>query len=488
MNLTTHVIERGRASPHADALIGPQGPLPYGHLAHLIRTTTTWLAEVGIAEGATVGIKIAHPIEHMIISLALAHRGATQVSFAPDTPELQERAFAERAGVTAVVAGNAPVSGANLPVVHFDLARMSHPAAPIDERVHCPKPLAPFIFVLGSGTTGTPKLIALSHELYFQRLLMVPHSSIAAADKVLSFMQVHYLSGKMVAWAALVRGAAAVFAPPAELVDRFEAIVNRYEIAYVRATPIHARQLLDRATRPLSVPSIRLFGISSARVDPPLRRGVAERITPRLTVAYGTNETAIVSAALPPIALQVPTCVGAPLEGIKLEIVDDNDRVLGPGQPGNIRMRSPWGVTGYLGDDAATARFFRNGWFCPGDLGEFTSQGLLIHHGRADDMMLYDGINIFPGEIEQVLLEHPAVSEAAAFPIKSERHHQIPAAAVVLRFPAELREISEFARQRLGVRTPRIISPCDRLPRTSTGKVLKSQLAEELMRRFPPPP
>src|SRR5262249_5941277 len=148
--------------------------------------------------------------------------------------------------------------------------------------------------------------------------------------------------------------------------------------------------------------------------------------------------------------LRFPDTVGIPYPGVAIEIVDDRDRALPPGEVGLIRMRGSGYARGYLDDPVATAKAFRDGWDYPGDLGLLTPEGALILKGRADDLINYDGTKIYPIDIELALQQHPAVAEAAAFPVVVEGYRQRPVAAVTLAAPATREELLAFCRERLG--------------------------------------
>ena len=137
----------------------------------------------------------------------------------------------------------------------------------------------------------------------------------------------------------------------------------------------------------------------------------------------------------------------------------------------SLRTRIAERLAGVDVDDAAaTAKHFRDGWFVPGDLASFDADGRLYLHGRKDDMMIMNGINIFPAEIERTLEAHPAVEAAAAFPIPSTVHGQIPAAACTAS------ELVGYARTALGVRAPRRIEILAALPRNAQGKIVRREI------------
>jgi acyl-coenzyme A synthetase/AMP-(fatty) acid ligase len=174
-----------------------------------------------------------------------------------------------------------------------------------------------------------------------------------------------------------------------------------------------------------------------------------------------------------------PEGVGFPLHGVVIELVDAQGIRVAPGEIGRARVRKQSQPNKYIGDPKASEAFI-DGWFYPGDLLSRPEGGPLVFHSRADDVMILNGINIWPGAIEDALESHPDVIEAAAFAIKSRVHGEIPAAAIVLAPSAAEREPSyfrEFCRQALGARGPRQIVIVDAIPRNSVGKALRRQLA-----------
>ena len=119
------------------------------------------------------------------------------------------------------------------------------------------------------------------------------------------------------------------------------------------------------------------------------------------------------------------------------------------------------------------------------DLVEMRADGELIHHGRCDDVMIYDGMNIVPAEIEQVLLRHPAVAEAAAFGVPSLTHGQIPVAAVVLKAPCEVGVLRDYCAAELGSGRARDFIVLEALPRGAGGKVLRRELLALFLKKRP---
>jgi acyl-CoA synthetase (AMP-forming)/AMP-acid ligase II len=228
----------------------------------------------------------------------------------------------------------------------------------------------------------------------------------------------------------------------------------------------------------LLLPQLHALEVAGSTVTEKLRQRARQKVSRNLYVSYGAMESGTVTVAPPEVG--IPDTVGPVLPGVQLQFVDQTDRPLPRGEVGIIRIRASGIAERYLDDAEATAKAFRNGWFYPGDLGVFTEDDHLICKGRADDMMIFDGINIYPAEIEAVLAAHEAVVEVAAFGLKSEIHQDIPIAAVTLRAPVSEPDLLAFCRTRLGLRAPRRVAVVETFPRSPAGKILKRDLAQQL--------
>jgi len=227
-------------------------------------------------------------------------------------------------------------------------------------------------------------------------------------------------------------------------------------------------------------PGIRRLSLATMFTPESLRREIRRRLTPNLVIVYGTNEALYVTTADAAAQVAFPETAGFPFDGVDVQIVDDQGDVLPAGEAGVVRLRGTPSPSGYVDDPQATAKAFRDGWYYPGDLGVLSPEGALFLKGRADDMINYDGVKIYPADIETALLQHPAVAEAAAFPAIVEGYRQIPVAAVVLRAGASSEGLIAYCRNCLGARAPARIYVVPALPRNAIGKVLKRELTRQL--------
>jgi long-chain acyl-CoA synthetase len=171
--------------------------------------------------------------------------------------------------------------------------------------------------------------------------------------------------------------------------------------------------------------------------------------------------------------------VGKAAPRVELKIIGQDGKEVEVGQIGEIIARGPQVMKGYFKDPEATARKIKNGWYHTGDLGRFDEEGYLYVLGRADDMVISGGLNVYPSEVETVLLSHPKVQEAAVVGIPDSKRGEVIRAIVVLRHgeTATRREILSFCKERLaGFKMPRQLEFRDSLPKSSTGKIVKRQL------------
>jgi acyl-CoA synthetase (AMP-forming)/AMP-acid ligase II len=171
--------------------------------------------------------------------------------------------------------------------------------------------------------------------------------------------------------------------------------------------------------------------------------------------------------------------IGRPAINVEVRVVDEQGEDVAPGEVGEIVYRGPTVMQGYLGDPAATAEAFAGGWFHSGDLVRRDADGFLYVVGRAKDMIISGGENVYPAEVERVLAEHPGVGEVAVVGIPHPRWVETPL-AVVVRVPGGAvteDELIEHCRTRLaGYKKPSAVVFADVLPRNATGKVLRRDL------------
>ncbi|MCH8965982.1 MAG: AMP-binding protein [Planctomycetes bacterium] len=217
----------------------------------------------------------------------------------------------------------------------------------------------------------------------------------------------------------------------------------------------------------------------------PLQASTAEAFQDRFGVqlneGYGLTETSpVVSLNLPWNRLS--GAVGKTIPNCEVRIIDDSGSILPPDRDGEIQVRGPGVMKGYYNKADETAEVIdAEGWFKTGDQGRLSQDGFLSITGRIKEMLIIAGENVFPSEIENVLIQHPAVDEAAVIGIPDESRGEVPMAFVILKEgqSADETELRSHCRDRLAsLKVPRQVKICDDLPRGPTGKILKRALLD----------
>ena len=462
---------RGRSACPGEAVVSDAGAIGRPAFAARVAAAAEALAARGIGPGVVVGVTLRDDSDHLPASLALLATGAAQITLASFSPAAARADLADRVGAEILLADGEADALPGRRLLPWRALLADLPSGAALSGPPMPDPDAPAMFFSGSGTTGRPKLITAS----VRQLLL--RASVAQAGceggRMFCFGSLEHDNAKRMRVFGALLGGTAIFS--ARRGAALAALLREAEAGWVEGSLQHCALLLAQA-EPL--PDGVSMRVSDLRVPAALRRDMTAAVTRRFWVSYGSTEGGRLTAAGPDHH-DADEPVGPVLPGMQASILRPDGSEAPPGEPGEIRMPGPGMATAYLDDPAETARRFRNGWFHPGDIVSRRADGVLLFHGRADDMMILNGINIFPAEIEVTLEGHPAVANAGALPIPSAAHGDIPVAAVELHpgATATAAELLAFARARLGLRAPRHSLVLDALPRSPMCKVLKREIA-----------
>jgi fatty-acyl-CoA synthase len=198
---------------------------------------------------------------------------------------------------------------------------------------------------------------------------------------------------------------------------------------------------------------------------------------------YGSTEVAWATIATPADLRAAPGTAGKPPRGTTVRLYDDDDREVEQGATGRIFVRNDLAFEGYSGGGSKQVI---DDMLSSGDVGHFDASGRLFVDGRDDDMIVSGGENVFPGEVEELLAGHEAIAEAAVFGVADQLFGQRLSAVIVTREGRDLSadDVKRYVKSNLAAfKVPRDVEFCDALPRTSTGKVLKRELASRLRKQ-----
>jgi acyl-CoA synthetase (AMP-forming)/AMP-acid ligase II len=267
---------------------------------------------------------------------------------------------------------------------------------------------------------------------------------------------------------------------------RFYAWLEESRATWYTAVPTIHHAVLDRAPRNAEILArvrLRLVRSSSAALPPQVMARLEEVFRAPVIEAYGMTEAAhqMTSNPLPPRARK-PGSVGV-AAGPEVAVMDAAGRLLGPGETGEVVIRGANVTPGYLGNPEATAAAHAFGWLRTGDQGSLDADGYLRLTGRLKEIINRGGEKISPREVDETLLDHPAVAQAVTFALPDEKLGEEVAAAVVLRDGASATEgeLRDFARARLAAfKVPRRVVFLAEIPKGATGKLQRIGLAQKL--------
>jgi long-chain acyl-CoA synthetase len=258
--------------------------------------------------------------------------------------------------------------------------------------------------------------------------------------------------------------------------------------------PSMIAMLLAQPLESYDLSSLRYVYSGAAPLPLELARELERRVPTALVLeGYGCTESSSIIAATPPGARRLGS-VGIPVPGVEVRIVADDGTPLAPGQDGEIVLRGPNVMAGYWHDQEETAQAMAGGWLHTGDIGHLDHDGYLTIVDRKKDLIIRGGFNVFPRDVEDVLVQHPGVAAAAVVGRPDARLGEEVVAFVALRPGARdsVDDLIEFARERLAAtKSPREIRVVEAIPLTPVGKAdrkrLRAQVAAESRQRHPPP-
>jgi long-chain acyl-CoA synthetase len=446
------------------ALIAGDARLTYRQLERRAGGFARWLEARGVAPGDRVALALPNGIPFAVALYGALKRGATVTPLNPQLTD-DERAriltdFAPRGVVDAVPEDEA--DGGTVETVE-----------------------APAIVLYTSGSTGRPKGAVLSHAAVSagNASWMGPVMALTPEDRVLAVLPLSHsygINGALLA--PLLAGATAV------LLDRFtvNAVVDAVRAHRVTVLPCVAtmfQRILDAPGWSHEDFSTVRVALSGAAPCPwPLAEAWRARTGIRILRGYGMTELHRPLSYLADDPRDFPDCIGRPVPGVEIRIVDDGGDDLAKGETGELLIRTDAAMDGYLAQPEETAATLADGWFRTGDLARISPEGFVSIVGRKKELILRGGYSVFPPEVEAALLTHPAVAEAAVVGVPHPDLGEEVAAFIRLRPGASLApdDVVTWCKERVaGYKCPRVVRIVDDFPRGATGKILKPALAAQ---------
>jgi acyl-CoA synthetase (AMP-forming)/AMP-acid ligase II/acyl carrier protein len=373
-----------------------------------------------------------------------------------------------------------------VPVLDLDLLGGQGSITQLKAKLPPPASEATALVLLTSGSTGKAKRVPLSHRNVCTAAHQVSLSmGLTADDRCLSMWELFHVGGLVDLLVAPLHSGGTVIATPGFGASAFFDLLDRARPTWYQAVPTALGELTLHARRAGLDPrysSLRLIRSVAAALSPALMAEVEQMFGVPVLQTFGMTEAGplIASTELPP-ALRYPGAVGRPW-GTEVGIFAADWSLLADGNEGEVAIRGPNVFSGYEADPEANADAFREGWFRTGDLGRFDDNGMLYLTGRIKELVNRGGEKVNLREVDDALLRHPGVLEAACFPVPHRTLGEDVAAAVVLRpgsdvTPEALR--AELSKQIAAFKVPRTIAILPSLQRNAVGKIDRRAVAAE---------
>lgn len=477
MNIADAITMHARRRLHHPAIEDGDWVVTYAELDTLVDGVAATLQTEGIAPHDVVGVMLPDSVEYLIVLLALARMGAVMAAIDDALPPAAiERAALDAKARTIIAAKeDRAIVGVRIVAVEALLR-----VAPSRFRRPSLGARHPLMVVESSGTTGRPKSFVWTHA----RMLVqaARHQRCLGwrwRDRYLALVKMSFFWERELCMVLFRLGATVVVNRAQTLGELIEG-VNTECITILALSPMQLGALLDHPADRLPLfPSLRTMLVGSAPLAHERRLLARQRLTPHFHEQLGTNETGLLVLGTPTDQDAHPEAIGRVVDGVEARVIGSDGKPLPVGEVGLVGFRGKGFPAAYADDPQATARAFRDGWFYPGDIAAIDAQGYFFFKGRADDVINNEGAKFYPIEVENALLAHPAIAEAAVLGWPHSRHGEVAIAFVVARKEIAAFELTTFCRERIAShKVPNRIVFVQNLPKTVSGKIVKSRLRE----------
>jgi acyl-CoA synthetase (AMP-forming)/AMP-acid ligase II len=477
--------ERALRDPSGTCLADERQDLDNAAFADRVIAVAAVFATAGLRRGDVLAVVLPNQVELVTSMFAAWRLGAAVTPVNPALTAQEARYQVADAGATLVVAdgtGAAMLGDGPYRIIGLDeVTAPPRPAAP-PALVADSEALALLIYT--SGTTGRPKGVMLDHaNVSATARIIIDWFEMTAGTRSLLVLPLFHVNGIMVSVVSpLLAGGSAVIAERFQAAT-FWATVEQARPTFFSAVPTIYAMLTSRPGAPPDTRSLRFVICGAAPMPRQLIGEFEERFGVPVVEGYGLSECTVCCTANPLHGLRKAGSVGRPMPGIDVGVVDETDRLLPAGQAGEVVVRGPNVMRGYLGRPEESAQTLRGGWLHTGDVGRFDQDGYLSLVDRVKDLIIRGGENIYPKEIEDVLYTHPAVLEAAVVGQPDDVFGEQPVAFVALRngFDVVPEDFIEHCRQSLArYKMPREVFIEQSLPKNALGKIAKPVLRTRL--------
>ncbi|MFF9622388.1 long-chain fatty acid--CoA ligase [Streptomyces griseosporeus] len=493
LSLAAILAENARRRPDKTALVEGELRLTFGEVWRRALARAGALTALGVRPGDRIALMAPNTAEFPVAYYAVAAAGGVvvPVHLLLSPPEVEHVLKDSGASLLLVhpaqaETGRAAARAVGVPVVvlgeEFD--RLAADAGPLPSYV-TRNADDPAVVFYTSGTTGVPKGAVLSHFNLVMNATVnaFDANDVRADDIALGALPLFHAFGQTVSMNSTWRaGATLVLLPRFDAARAIELMV-REKVNTFHGVPTMFVSLAAAAADAAALPELRLCISGGASLPVAVLERFEKAFGARIYEGYGLSETSPTATVNQPCFGTRAGTIGHPLWGVDVEIaraeVDDRVELLPSGELGEVVIRGHNVFSGYLGRPEATAEAVVDGWFRTGDLGTKDEDGFLRIVDRKKDVIIRGGYNVYPREVEEVLMRHPGIAQAAVIGLPDELHGE-EVCAIVVPAPGaapDAAAITEWSKEHLGRhKYPRRVEVTDSLPLGPSMKILKREL------------
>ncbi|MCD6326079.1 acyl--CoA ligase [bacterium] len=492
-----YLAKAARDSASKLAVIEDERTITYGQLFENAAALSVRLRQLGCGKGRAVVLFLPNCIEFATSYFAVMLLGgvAALTDARLKAPELAAFVDVTKPEVVITTPDLEPLVKNAIGRLPFEVsvqstasfAELSQAGAPSADELPIEKvaPDAAALYLSTSGTTREPHTVVLTYsqlDLFPETMHAMTQTS--AADVVGIILPMSHISGPIICNEIVKYGIPLVLLPIAHP-EKTLSLIEKHGVTWFHGVPAVFQVLLRLAkVKQCELKSLRFVALMGTVVPVPLLRESAKQFPHTAIIqGYGTTETSpLVTLLRTEEAQRKIGSVGQAARRCEIMIVGNDGNELLTGHIGEVIVKGPQVMKGYLNDPEATARVIKDGWYHSRDAGYFDEDGYLYILGRKDDVIITGGLNVHPGQVENVLSEHPCVLEAAVVPAPHKLSGVVLHAVVVLKSNCRATEsdLIAFCRERLAeFKTPRQIEFRENLPRTRMGKIDRQALGAQ---------
>lgn len=473
------LVHWAHTKPDAPALLGQGVATSYAGLLRGVEARAAWLHQAGVQAGDTVALGLSYTEsdypQQVALFYAIAYLGGTILPLYPEVPLERRAPLADQMGAQWLLSSPTPSSGRVRlldPATYAAQAAQSS-AFPVPRGDQATQA---FFFEFTSGTTGNPKAMCpTGREYAAMRMKAAQVYGWQSDDVMMAAVRWPSKVGVRALARALYLGASFLDMHFPETRRELAALVADARLTYLDCSPWQLRRLL--ASTPLpenALVPLRLLSAIGAAITPHEISAARQTLVANFHVGYGTTEIGLMGHLGPQDPADAPLRM---MEGMEGQALDTRGQPLPAGQVGQLRFRASWAPMAYAHAHNSTEESFHDGWFVSSDVGAINAQGRITLLGRADDGINCGGTKIQPQEVEQVLVTHPDVADAAVVGVPDAMAGEIAVAFLVLRRPIALDAMLAFLAPRLEpYQVPAAIAGLEKIPRNPEGKILRDHL------------